>query len=175
MEMSDLILIGRIARAHGIKGQVIVDPETDFAGLRFRRGQSLLVGAEDAPTARQIRDVRFHQGRPVIGFEGVETMNDAETLAGAELWVEAGTREPLPDHTFYRHDLVGCDVVDRDGRQVGTVSAVEGAIERSYLIVQGARGEVMIPLRVEIVTVDLPAKRITVDPPEGLLDVNERP
>jgi len=175
MAMSDLILIGRIARAHGIKGQVIVNPDTDFAEQRFRKGQSLFVGAEDAPTARQIRDVRFHQGRPVVGFEGIETMNDAEALAGAELWVEAAARDPLPDHTFYRHDLVGCDVVDRGGRPVGTVTAVEGAIERSYLIVQGSRGEVMIPLRVEMVNVDLPAKRITVDPPEGLLEVNERP
>ena len=171
----DLILVGRVARAHGIKGQVIVNPDTDFAEQRFRKGQSLFVGTEDAPTARKIRDVRFHQGRPVIGFEGVETMNDAEALAGAELWVEAGERDPLPDHTFYRHDLVGCDVVDREGRPVGRVTAVEGAIERSYLIVQGSRGEVMIPLRVELVTIDLPAKRITVDPPEGLLEVNERP
>ena len=171
----DLILVGRVARAHGIKGQVIVNPETDFAEQRFRKGESLFVGSEDAPAARQIRDVRFHQGRPVIRFEGVETMNDAEALAGAELWVEAAARDPLPDHMFYRHDLVGCDVVDRGGRPVGTVTAVEGAIERSYLIVQGSRGEVMIPLRVEMVTVDLPAKRITVDPPEGLLEVNERP
>lgn len=170
----DLILVGRIARAHGIKGQVIVNPETDFAEQRFRKGQSLLVGPQDAPAARQIRDVRFHQGRPVIGFEGVETMSDAEALAGAELWVEAGGRDPLPDHTFYRHDLVGCDVVDRGGHPLGTVTAVEGAIERSYLIVRGSRGEVMIPLRVEIVAIDLPARRITVDPPEGLLEVNER-
>jgi 16S rRNA processing protein RimM len=171
----DLILVGRVARPHGIKGQVVVNPETDFAEQRFRTGRSLLVGPEGAPTVRRIRDVRFHQGRPVVGFEGVDTMNDAEALAGAALWVEAGGRDPLPEHTFYRHDLVGCDVVDRGGRRVGTVTAVEGAMERSYLIVQGSRGEVMIPLRVEMVTVDVPAKRITVDPPEGLLEVNERP
>lgn len=170
----DLILVGRVARAHGIRGQVIVNPDTDFAEQRFRTGQSLLVGPGDAPTSRQIRDVRFHQGRPVIRFEGVDTMDAADALAGAEIWVEAGERDPLPDYTFYRDDLVGCDVVDRGGGSVGTVTAVEGTMDRSYLIVHGSRGEVMIPLRVEMVTIDLPAKRITVDPPAGLLEVNER-
>lgn len=170
----DLILVGRIARAHGIKGQVIITPATDFLEQRFRKGQSLLVGAESAPTPRQIRGVRFHQGRPIVGFEGVETVNDAEALAGSELWLPPGDLEPLPENTFYRHDLVGCDVVDRGGQPVGTVTAVEGELERSYLIVQGRRGEVMIPLRAEMVSVDLPSKRITVDPPAGLLEVNER-
>lgn len=172
---SDLILVGRIARAHGIKGQVIVTPATDFLEQRFREGQSLYVGAESSPAPRLIRDVRFHQGRPIVRFDGVETMNDAEALAGLELWISAGDVEPLPENVFYRHDLVGCDVVDRTGEPVGTVTAIEGELERSYLIVNGRRGEVMIPLRAEMVTVDLPSKRITVDPPEGLLEVNEKP
>src|SRR5512134_1866612 len=99
-------------------------------------------------------------------------MNDAEALAGSELWIEAAGAGPLPEHTFYHHDLVGCEVVDRGGTAVGTVTAVEGPMARSQLIVQGARGEVLIPLAAGIVSVDLAAKRITVDPPEGLLELN---
>jgi 16S rRNA processing protein RimM len=174
MSMSgDLLLVGRVARAHGNKGQVIVNPETDFPERRFQRGSVLLVGAGQAPVAREIRDVRFQQGRPIVAFDGIETMNDAEALAGTELWIAAEGAGPLPEHTFYRHDLEGCEVVDRAGRAVGRVSRVEGPMERSHLIVGGPHGDVMIPLVAHIVSVDLAAKRITVDPPEGLLELNE--
>ena len=172
--MSDLLLVGRVARAHGNKGQVIVNPETDFPEQRFRRGNMLLVGPEQAPAPREIRDVRFHQGRPIVAFDGIETMNDAEALAGSDLWIAAEGAGPLPEHTFYRHDLEGCEVVDRNGRAVGPVTRVDGPLERSHLIVEGARGEVMIPLAAGIVSVDVAAKRITVDPPEGLLELNEK-
>jgi 16S rRNA processing protein RimM len=169
----DLLLVGRVARAHGNKGQVIVNPETDFPERRFRRGHVLLVGPEQSPVPRGIRDVRFQQGRPILTLDGIETMNDAEALAGAGLWVESGSVEPLPDNTFYRHDLVGCAVIDGSGATVGTVAAVEGPMERSQLVVQGARGEVLIPLAAGIVHVDLAAKRVVVTPPAGLLELNE--
>jgi 16S rRNA processing protein RimM len=169
----DLLLVGRVARAHGNKGQVIVNPETDFPERRFQRGNMLLVGGESAPVPREIREVRFHQGRPIIALDGIGTMNEAEALSGTGLWIAAEAAGPLPEHTFYRHDLEGCEVVDRDGRAVGRVSAVEGPMERSHLIVDGPRGDVMIPLVAGIVTVDVAARRITVDPPEGLLELNE--
>ena len=85
----DLLLVGRVARAHGNRGQVIVNPETDFAEDRFRVGQVLLVGRRNGRCARRITAARFHQGRPIVALEGVETMNDAEALAGAELWMPA--------------------------------------------------------------------------------------
>lgn len=169
--MDDLLLVGRIARAHGNRGQVIVNLETDFPEERFKVGEVLLVGVEGE--AREIRDVRFHQGRPVIALEGVETMNDAEALAGAELKVPASTVPPLPAGVFYRHDLVGCEVRDRGGRLIGRVTAVEGSLERSRLVVAGDRGEVLIPLVATICTcVDTAGQVIVVDPPEGLLDLN---
>jgi 16S rRNA processing protein RimM len=103
----------------------------------------------------------------------VSTMNDAEALAGAELWMSSADLAPLPDGTFYRHDLVGCRVVDVHDADVGTVTAVEGTLERSYLVVEGGRGEMMIPLADEIcVRVDPKARLIVVNPPEGLLDIN---
>ena len=170
----DLLLVGRVARAHGNKGQVIVNPETDFPERRFRAGQVLLVGPEQSAVSRGIREVRFQHGRPIVAFEGIETMDAAEALAGVELWVEAERVEPLPANAFYRHDLVGCEVRDRDGRPVGRVTGVEGPMQRSHLIVEGSRGEMMIPMVAEMVAIDLPARRIVVDPPEGLLELNER-
>ena len=169
--MDDLLLVGRVARAHGNRGQVIVNLETDFPEDRFRVGQVLLVGAE--ADARVIREVRFHQGRPVIALEGVETMTDAEALAGAELKVASSSIAPLPNGVFYRHDLVGCEVRDATGALIGRVTGVEGTIDRSRLVVDGDRGEVLIPLVAGICTsVDLGNRVIVVNPPEGLIDLN---
>jgi 16S rRNA processing protein RimM len=171
----ELILIGRVARAHGNRGQVIVNPDTDFAEDRFRAGQVLLVGPADRPAPRRITASRLHQGRPVVALEGVETMNDAEALAGAELWMAASTIPPLPAGTFYRHDLVGCEVRDVTDAVLGRVTDVQGPIDRSHLVVQGEGGEMLIPLVDHIcVRVDPVARVIVVNPPEGLLEANRR-
>ena len=106
-------------------------------------------------------------------WHGVESMDDAEALAGADLNVPASTVPPLPAGVFYRHDLVGCEVRDRDGRSIGRVKAVEGPLERSRLVVSGDRGEVLIPLVAGICTsIDPAGQVIVVDPPEGLIDLN---
>ena len=173
MATDDLLLIGRVARAHGNRGQVIVNPETDFMEDRFRPGQIVMVGPEAGATPREIVAVRFQQGRPIVALRGVETMDAAESLAGAGLWMTAAALGPLPARTFYRHDLVGCDVFDTAGAPLGTVTAVEGTLDRSCLVL----GEdTMIPLVDGIcVEVDPAAGRIVVNPPEGLLDLNSRP
>lgn len=166
---TDLLLVGRVARAHGIRGQVIVNPDTDFLEDRFKVGQILRVGPADRTQEREIRDVRFQQGRPVVSFAGIETMDEADTLAGAELWLPESAMGPLPDGTFYRHDLVGCEVRDTRDEVLGRVTAVEGTLDRSYLVVDG---DVMVPLVGDIcVRVDLPARRVVVNPPEGLIEL----
>lgn len=169
----ELVLIGRIARAHGNRGQVIVNLETDFADERFQAGRTMLVGPKPRPSPRRIRDVRFHQGRPIVALEGVDTMDEAEALAGAELWMPADALGPLPEGTFYRHDLVGCEVRDTGGALIGRVTDVEGPMGQSRLVVDGDSGEVMIPLAAGIcVEIDIASRRIVIDPPEGLLDLN---
>jgi len=165
-----LLLVGRVARAHGIRGHVIVNPETDFMEDRFRIGRRVLVGAADRPREYEIEDVRFHQGRPIVRFAGIVTMNDAETLAGSELWVREAEIDPLPAGTFYRHDLVGCEVTQTNGERLGRVTAVEGSLDRSYLVVDG---HMMIPLVADIcVAIDIANRRVTVNPPEGLIELN---
>ena len=172
--MADSILVGRIARAHGNRGQVIVNPETDFPDERFAVGNVVIVEQAGTTSERRIEAVRFQSGRPIIALEGVETMNAAAALAGAELKVEAGDLKPLPERTFYRHDLVGCEVSDTAGRAIGRVKDVEGPLEQSRLIVEGDRGEMLIPLVDGIcVKVDPAANSIVIDPPEGLIELNE--
>lgn len=174
-EDDDRLLVGVVARTHGIKGGVIVNPETDFPADRFRAGAVLFVGPLDDASAgepREIVEARFHQGRPVIRFAGIESMTDAEALAGLALRVPVTAVTPLPEGTYYRHDLVGCRVVDVTGAVVGQVKAVEGTLDRSYLIVPRQGGDAMIPLVGGIcVQVDLAARRVVIDPPEGLLDL----
>lgn len=168
----DLLLVGRVARAHGNKGQVIVNPETDFPNDRFVAGQELIVEHRGAVVLKTIESVRFQQGRPIIGLHGIGTMNDAEALAGAELKVPAAALPPLPPRTFYRHDLVGCEVRRPDGARIGEVIGVEGPLERSRLVVQTGSREALIPMVDGIcVSVDAAAKIIVVDPPDGLLDL----
>jgi 16S rRNA processing protein RimM len=171
----EMALVGWIARAHGIRGQVIVSPETDFPEDRFQPGAELFIKRGGQVDALRVTTARFHRERPVIGIEGVETMNDAEALAGRELRVPIERLAALPPDTFYRHDLIGCLVETRDGRTVGVVSDVEGSMTGSRLVVDGEVGEVLIPLVSAICTlVDPAAKRILVDPPEGLIEANAK-
>ena len=168
-----MVLVGRIARPHGHRGQVIVDPATDFPDERFAAGAILHTLREGRPGTVTIAAMRIHQGRPVLALEGIETMNEAELLAGLELRVPESELTALPEGTYYEHDLIGCRLVTTDGREVGTVRTIEGGGGMIRLIAGSGRGEIQVPLVHEIcVAIDVVHKRIMIDPPEGLLDVN---
>lgn len=172
-EWNDMILVGIVARTHGNKGQVIVNAETDFPELRFREGAEFFARIGAGPVEKlAVTSVRFQQGRPILGIAGFSSINEAERLAGAELRIPAREQEPLPEGLYYHHELIGAEVVTAAGETVGRVSAVEGVGAASRLVVRSQRGEVLIPLAQEICQVDVPARRITVTPPEGLLEVN---
>jgi 16S rRNA processing protein RimM len=168
-----MAVVGRIARAHGIRGQVILNADTDFAEERFQPGAELFVERDGRAEPVTITTVRFHRERPVIGLRGVETMSEAEALAGRELRVPIEWLAPLPQGTYYRHDLIGCRVMTRSGAAVGVVRDVEGTMEGSRLVIDGDAGEVLVPFAVEICPeIDPVNKRIVIDPPEGLVDLN---
>jgi len=178
-----MAVVGRIARPHGIRGQVVVNLETDFPYERFQAGaeffvkRSVLERPEERslPERLVIATVRFHNGRPIVAFEGVEDMNQASALAGSELRVPLDRLTVLPPDMFYRHDLVGCAVTAADGSAIGTVSEVEGTLGGSRLIVNTGRGEVLVPLAAAICrSIDVAGKRIVIEPPEGLLELNEK-
>jgi 16S rRNA processing protein RimM len=177
----EMVVVGRVARAHGNKGAVIVNVETDFPERRFRVGNVLCL--DDRGQLRSLRIVaaRFHQGRPVLMFDGVETMGQAEALAGAEFRVPETELAPLPPGTFYRHELTGCIVEGVDGEVIGTVSGVEGAAGAYRLSVQrlgesdDQPADIEVPLAEPIcVRVDPEQRVIVVDPPKGLLELNRR-
>jgi 16S rRNA processing protein RimM len=172
----EMALVGRIARAHGIRGQVIVNADTDFPQERFRLGAEFFVKrASGAVEVMTVTSVRFQHDRPVVGLRGVEDMNAAAALAGAELRVPRESLAMLPEGTYYRHDLIGCSVETAGGERVGVVTDVEGTMTGSRLVVETSAGEVLVPLAVEICTrIDPAAKRIVIDPPAGLLELNKQ-
>ena len=169
----EMAVVGVVARTHGRHGEVVVNPETDFPEERFRTGGTLFVERAGEPVAVTIRDARFHRGRPVVSFDGMQTLGEAERLRGAELRIPESALRPLPADTWYEHALVGCAVRTVSGEQVGTVGGVEGPAGAKRLIVLDGGREVDVPLVAEIcVSIDTGAGSIVIDPPDGLLEVN---
>jgi 16S rRNA processing protein RimM len=170
---ADMVLVGRIARPHGIRGQVVVTPETDFVEERFREGAMMWCRTARGDEQLTIASMRVQKGRPIVGFDGFESIDDVERLTGAELRIPEAALRPLGDGAYYHHQLVGCAVDTVNGERVGQVVRVEGGSSGSLLEIEGPRGRVLVPLAAEIcVEIDVRGKRIRIDPPEGLLDVN---
>jgi 16S rRNA processing protein RimM len=171
-----MAVVGRVARAHGLRGQVVVNLETDFPDLRFRVGARLFVNRAGGVESVTVTTLRFHRDRPVVGLSGVEDMTSASALAGMEFRIPVDELAALPDGLFYRHDLVGCRVETKRGEPVGVVSEVEGTIGGSRLVVDTDHGPVLVPLETAICpTIDPERRLVVIDPPDGLLELNRRP
>ncbi|HEX6322670.1 MAG TPA: ribosome maturation factor RimM [Vicinamibacterales bacterium] len=168
----EMVIVGRIARPHGIRGEVVIDPSTDFPEERFAEGATVFADRGGAAAPMVVAASRMHAGRPIVRFEAMTSMNDAETLRGLELRVPESALGALGDNAWYHHELLGSAVRTKDGRAVGTVTAIAGPTERSILVIDGPGGETLVPLVAAFCTVNVAAKEIVIDPPEGLLDVN---
>jgi 16S rRNA processing protein RimM len=169
----EMVLVGRIARTFGHRGQVIVNAATDFPEARFAPGAVLHTRREGCETTLTVAASRMHVGRPVLTLEGVDTMTEAERLAGLELRVPESELAVLPKGTYYEHELVGCEVVTTAGRVLGPVRTVESGAGPTRLVIGEGRGEIQVPLADAIcVAIDVAARRIVIDPPEGLVEVN---
>lgn len=167
------LVVGRIAKAHGIRGEVAVDVRTDEPEHRYAVGTSL----DTDPPERgplTIATARWHSGRLLVQFDGVADRDAAETLHGTFLVADSDTSLAGDDEDdFWDHDLIGLNVVDPAGAVLGTVIDVLHPPGPAVLVVgrEGAE-ETLVPFVGDIVpTVDLAGGRLVVDPPEGLLDL----
>lgn len=169
------VVIGRVGRAHGIRGDVSVAPRTDEPEEFFVAGAVL---STDPATAGPLTvdSVRWHSGRLLVAFAGVADRTAAEGLRGVLLEAERpdGQRPTGPDE-YYDHELVGLAVVTVTGDAVGEVAEVVHLPGQDLLAVRRAdRPEALIPFVRELVPdIDLGLGRVTVDPPPGLLDLQE--
>jgi 16S rRNA processing protein RimM len=147
--------VGRIAKPHGVKGEVVVELVTDRLE-RVAPGSVLTCKGR----ALEVVSSRPHQGRHLVTFAGVADRNAAEDLRGAVL-----SAPPLDDpDVLWVHDMIGATVVDQTGAELGTVAAVEANPASDLLVLDGGG---LVPLRF---LVSEEPGRLTVDVPLGLLD-----
>jgi 16S rRNA processing protein RimM len=167
------LVVGRVGRPHGLRGEVTVEVRTDDPEQRFTPGQALAtVPAERGPLT--VAGSRWHSGRLLVRFSGHDDRDAAEQLRDTLLAIDSGQLAPLEDaEEFYDHDLIGLRVLTIGGEDVGTVADVlhHG---QDLLVVEGAgaRGgaEILVPFVAEIVPeIDVAAGRLVIDPPAGLL------
>jgi 16S rRNA processing protein RimM len=174
-EWDTLVVVARVARPHGLRGEVVLSAETDFPDERFRPGSQVLMQDDGAVRVLTVRSSRIYKGRPIVGFEGIDSIEQIEPFAGRELRIEPAELMALPPGCFYHHDLVGCRVETVEGDPIGTVTRVDGAGGASRLTVEGPSGEQLIPLVDEICRqIDPDGRRIVIAAPDGLLGLNQR-
>ncbi|MDT0378748.1 ribosome maturation factor RimM [Streptomyces sp. DSM 42041] len=169
------LVVARVGRAHGIRGEVTVEVRTDEPEMRLAPGAVL---ATDPPGVGPltIETGRVHSGRLLLRFAGVQDRTGAEALRNTLLVAEVDPEQSPDDpEEFYDHQLLDLDVVTRDGRAVGRVEEIAHLPAQDLLVVRRPDGgEALIPFVTEIVPeIDLSAQRMVVDPPPGLLDEEE--
>ncbi|MEU4686208.1 ribosome maturation factor RimM [Streptomyces xinghaiensis] len=166
------LVVARIGRAHGIKGEVTVEVRTDEPELRLAPGAVLDTEPASAGPLT-IETGRVHSGRLLLRFAGVRDRSGAEALRNTLLIAEVDPEEvPEDPDEYYDHQLMDLDVVTTDGAAVGRIAEISHLPYQDLLVVERPDGsEVLIPFVSEIVPeVDLAAQRAVIDPPPGLLD-----
>ncbi|MEU0302178.1 ribosome maturation factor RimM [Streptomyces sp. NPDC006175] len=169
------LVVARIGRAHGIKGEVTVEVRTDEPELRLGPGAVLATEPAHAGPLT-IETGRVHSGRLLLRFEGVRDRTAAEALRNILLIAEVDPAElPEDPEEFYDHQLMDLDVVLTDGTEIGRITEITHLPSQDLFIVERPDGsEVMIPFVEEIVTeIDLEEQRAVITPPPGLIDESE--
>ncbi|MEU0696568.1 ribosome maturation factor RimM [Streptomyces niveus] len=168
------LVVARIGRAHGIKGEVTVEVRTDEPELRL--GPGAVLATEPASTGPlTIETGRVHSGRLLLRFAGVSDRTGAEALRNTLLIAEVDPEDmPEDPDEYYDHQLMDLDVVLADGTEVGRITEITHLPSQDLFIVERPDGtEVMIPFVEEIVTdIDLVEQKAVIDPPPGLIDDN---
>ncbi len=175
-----MLVVGRIGKPHGIRGEVTVEVRTDEPETRFAPGSVLrnMPAHPDAyrvPGELTVEAARWHQGRVLlVAFEGVLDRNVAEALRGTLVGVDlADVAPPADPEEFHDQQLVGLAVVTPAGERLGEVAGIDHAPAADLLVLRrSGRRDVLIPfVRAIVPEVDLAGGRVVVDPPGGLLDL----
>jgi 16S rRNA processing protein RimM len=167
--------VGRLLKAHGLKGAIKVEMYTDDPASRFTPGSVFTLQVPDESPwlgkTLTLRALKWYNDSPVAFFEGIDDRTDAESLIKAILWIDDDSdSRPVEDDAWYDHQLIGL-TVRRDGVAVGTIARVDHFPSQDLLIVATDNGDVMVPFVKAIVShVDIEAGTVDVTPPFGLFE-----
>ncbi len=165
------IVIGRILRPHGVHGEVLVEVITDFPE-RFDMLEVAYLGYDNQhATPYRVRTRRRHRLGALLSFEGYPDRTSVEALRDMFVQIPIEEAKPLPEGSYYAHELIGLDVFTTQGEELGRISDVLFTAANDVYVVQTARGELMLPaIRQVIKEVDLAAGRMIVELLPGLLE-----
>ena len=173
------VAIAILGKTRGNRGEILAIP---LAGLpeRFEGLERVWLFGDSPPLATgsrfEIESVWLHDGRPVVKFRGVDSISDAEALTGAEVRLPAAEKVPLEEGEVYQADLIGCAVIERGASEaLGEVAGWQDAGGPSLLVVRMYDGgELLVPFaRAICVEIDVAGRRIVVDLPAGLKELNQ--
>jgi 16S rRNA processing protein RimM len=168
------LVVGRVVRAHGVTGEVVVEVRTDDPDTRFAPGTTLRARVKNGPERDYVvESAREHSGRLLVRLHGVADRSTADSMRGTLFVVDSADLPPIeePDE-FYDHQLEGLQVVTTAGTPVGSVAEVLHTAAGELLSVRTEDGEVLVPFVSAIVTsVSLADQTVEIDPPEGLLEL----
>ncbi len=170
------VIVGRVRRAHGIRGEIVVEAITDDAEEVFAVGRRLVAGTIDGSVPPDAASVTVRRASPfkggwIVRLAEIANRTEAEQWRDRYLLAPADELRPPAADEVYIHDLVGLRVEGADGAALGSVAEVFEVPQGLLLEVHTERGVVMVPYRPEVVTsVDVARGAVVVDPPAGLFD-----
>jgi len=165
MSLNRLIVIGKVVKAFGIRGEIKISPFTESFESFERSGVLVL---DESPYT--VRRVRIHKRAVLATLEGVDTPEKADELVGSLVKTDEQNLPPKEEDEYYWFELIGMKVSTVDGRYLGEITQITPTGANAVLHVEGAYGEVLLPmLDTIVVTVDLQKNEMTVDPLEGLI------
>jgi len=164
---AEIVSVGRVVRPQGRHGEVVVEPLSDRPG-RLADLRRVYVGAAGADADEMsVVSCWPHKGRFVLKLEGVDSIDEAERMRGLSLGIGEEELAPLPEGSYYHHQLLGLEVLDEAGTSLGRVAELLEAGAAPVLVVRGPGGERLIPLAHAFVrSVEPEAGRIVVSPPQ---------
>ena len=173
--MSEFLNVGKIVNTQGIKGEVRVISKTDFSEERYQKGNTLFLFQENKqPITLTIKSHRKHKNFDILSFEDHPNINDVEKYRDGILKISKDSVGELEENAFYYHEIIGLEVFDEEGKQLGTIKEIlsPGAND-VWVIGQNKKGEkdILIPYIESVVKqVDVVNNRVDVEIPEGLID-----
>jgi 16S rRNA processing protein RimM len=162
------VAVGQVVKPHGVRGEVAVEVLTDFPG-RFALLETVYIGEAD-PRPVPVESFRLHKGRALLKFGGYDDRTAVESLRGEMVMVPVDEAMPLEPDEYYQQDLIGLEVWTTDDELLGEVVDILETGANDVFIVEGDRGEVLLPAIEQVVKwIDLEENRMLVELMEGLI------